>query len=195
MPYLPYLQQRWAEGCHNAAQLWRELCQQGYQRSRKLVYDYGARLRNGLSTDPAPVQTPPLSTIRRYSPREASWLVVSPPDKLEADQARALTLIRQQCPEAEQAYQLAQSFGTILREHQADALSSWMQTALDTTLSAFHKFVGGLHRDLAAVKAAFSLPWSNGQTEGQVNRLKVIKRQMYGRAKFDLLRLRVLLRC
>jgi len=194
-PYLPYLQQRWDEGCHNSAQLWRELCQQGYCRSRALVYEYVARLRQGLPTSPDPIATPRFSVIRRYSPRQASWLLVSQPDDLDADQARDLGTIRQRCPDADRAYHLAQAFGAMIRERQVHALQPWMRAALDSTLVPFRKFVFGLHRDLKAVRAALSLPWSNGQTEGQVNRLKLIKRHMYGRANFDLLRLRVLLRC
>jgi transposase len=148
-----------------------------------------------LPTEPSPIHTPSVKLIRRYSPRQASWLLVSPPDALKDEETHDLTLIRQTCSAVEQAYQLAQAFGTLLRERQPDALQPWMRSALDSTLTAFHKFVGGLHRDLAAVRAALSLPWSNGQTEGQVNRLKLIKRAMYGRANFDLLRLHVLHRC
>jgi transposase len=193
VPYLPYLEQRWEEGCHNAAQLGRELCQQGFNRSRQLVYNYVARLRNGLPTQAPPVQTPQVKVVRRYSPRQAAWLLVSPPDNLTVEQTEDVKRLRQACPQIEQTYQLAQEFGELVREQQPDALQPWMQRALDSAMEPLRSFVFGLHRDLAAVKAALALPWSNGQTEGQVNRLKLIKRQMYGRANFDLLRLRVVL--
>jgi transposase len=174
-PYLTYIHQRWNEGCHSSTQLWRELCQHGYTRSRKLVYDYAARLRNGLPTDPQPISTPQFSVIRRYSPRQASWLLVSQPHTLDKDQKQDLATLRQRTLALEQAYQLAQSFGTLVREQQAGALQSWKRSALDSGLTAFRKFVFGLHRDLKAVQAALSLPWSQGQTEGQVDRLKLIK--------------------
>jgi transposase len=192
LPYQPYLDQRWGEGQHNATQLWREIAQQGYTRSRALVLDYVAALRRGLPTPPAPVTTPPFKILRRYSPREASWLFVIPLDTLTVDQKLDLQHIRQACSDADLTYQFAQSFGVLVRERQPLALQPWMHAALESAIPAWRTFVFGLHRDLAAVIAALTLPWSNGQTEGQVNRLKLIKRQMYGRANLDLLRLRVL---
>ncbi|HEY6917031.1 MAG TPA: transposase [Allosphingosinicella sp.] len=80
-------------------------------------------------------------------------------------------------------------FGRILRERDAAAFEAWLTTARTT---AVHGFVTGIVGDLAAVRAALSQPWSNGPVEGQINRLKLLKRQAYGRAKFDLLRSRVL---
>ena len=68
----------------------------------------------------------------------------------------------------------------------------WLERVSSSGIPALESFASGIHRDYLAVKAAYSLPWSNGQVEGQVNRLKFIKRQMFGRANFDLLRLRVL---
>jgi transposase len=94
--------------------------------------------------------------------------------------------------EVEQAYVLAQDFRKILAGAKPDGLSPWMRMALTSKLTPFETFATGLHRDLDAVKAAFTLPWSNGRVEGHVNRLKLIKRQMYGRAGFDLLRIRAL---
>ena len=80
----------------------------------------------------------------------------------------------------------------MLRQRLAQRLDAWLERAANSTLPAFHGFVAGLRRDYSAVKAGLSLPWSQGQTEGQVNRLKFLKRQSFGRANFDLLRLRVL---
>ncbi len=80
----------------------------------------------------------------------------------------------------------------LLAGKKPDSLGPWMQRALAGSLTPFRSFAAGLHRDLDAVKAAFELPWSNGQVEGHVNRLKLIKRQMYGRASFDLLNTRVI---
>jgi transposase len=97
---------------------------------------------------------------------------------------------RQQAPEIQQTVQLATEFIVLLREQRRHELSDWMKQAAQSPLASF---AAGLRRDLAAVQAAFSSPWSQGQVEGQVNRLKLLKRQMYGRAGFPLLRSRVLL--
>jgi transposase len=91
-----------------------------------------------------------------------------------------------------QAYALTQEFVAMLKEREGSCLQDWMRRAELSGLPALKGFARGLRRDAAAVAAAFSSPWSQGQVEGQITRLKLLKRQMYGRAKFDLLRLRVL---
>jgi transposase len=91
-----------------------------------------------------------------------------------------------------QVYQLAQQFRTIIQERMASALDAWLALCEASQVSSLHTFAAGIRQDYAAIRAALETEWSNGQTEGQVNRLKLLKRQMYGRAKFDLLRLRVL---
>ena len=90
------------------------------------------------------------------------------------------------------AHQLAIRFSSTLRERRSLDLDSWLNDVTASGIDSLLRFAGGLRQDLAAVTAAFTSQWSNGQVEGQVNRLKLIKRQMYGRANFDLLRLRVL---
>ncbi len=93
---------------------------------------------------------------------------------------------------AEIAYPLVQKFAEMVREQQAEKLGGWMDQAENSGIQELKRFTKGLRSDFAAVKAALEYPWSNGPVEGQVNRLKLIKREMYGRAKFDLLRRRVL---
>lgn len=190
-PYLEYIHQRWDEGCHNAAQLWREICKMGYDRGPHSIQDYCARLRQGLVVD-SHERTAVKPAIRRYSPKEAAYLLTSWPQRLTEQQAQDVLHMRQADPQIEEAYTLAQDFLKILAGSKPEGLSPWMRQALSGPLTPFQTFATGLHRDLAAVKAALELPWSNGQTEGHVNRLKLIKRQMYGRAGFDLLRIRVL---
>lgn len=90
------------------------------------------------------------------------------------------------------AYHLAQDFIEMVRERQAAVLECWLDRAVTSDIPEIGSFVAGVQRDKAAVQAALELPWSNGQVEGQINRLKLIKRSMYGRANFDLLRQRVL---
>jgi len=97
----------------------------------------------------------------------------------------------QHCPAVAEAAQLAREFADLLRRRQADQLANWLDRAQN---SALRSLAASLRRDERAVRAAFDLPWSNGQTEGQVHRLKRLKRQTYGRAKFDLLQARLLYR-
>ena len=91
-----------------------------------------------------------------------------------------------------QVYELIQQFGRMVRNRQVEQFQTWLDAVIYSSIPLFVNFAKTLKQDRAAVEAALTYSWSNGQTEGQVNRLKVIKRQMYGRARFDLLRLRVL---
>ncbi len=95
-------------------------------------------------------------------------------------------------PEMEQGVIAALFFAQIVRERLVDQFDAWLQAALQSPLLELRRFARGIQRDYDAVLAALRLPWSNGLLEGHVNRLKFLKRQMFGRAKFDLLRLRVL---
>ncbi len=191
-PYMTYLDQRWAQGCHNATQLWREISAQGFTHGPDMVYRYAVRLRNGLpiASSPASIKQP--LTRRRYSPRQAAFLFIRPPDHLQPQEAQDLAMIRRQCPDAQQAYDLAQAFVGLVHRHQPDALESWLTTVDHTALPDLQAFAAGIRRDKAAVLNGLALPWSTAQVEGQINRLKLLKRQMYGRAHFDLLRQRVL---
>jgi len=91
-----------------------------------------------------------------------------------------------------EAYDLGQRFTEMVRERQHESLLPWLEDATNSGIDALKQFAKGIMQDLDAVTNALLLPWSNGQTEGQVNRLKFIKRKMYGRANFDLLRKRVI---
>jgi transposase len=186
-----YLERRWAAGCHNGTQLWRELCDQGFQGSLSLVLNYVAQLRHG---DPAPDIQPgqPELVLRRYSPRQAAVFFLRPPDELTEPEQQDVTHMTQASPVIATTYTLAQRLAQLIRQRVAAALDPWLVAAKAAALTEFKQFATGLERDKAAVLAALQLPWSNGQTEGQVNRLKLLKRQMYGRANFDLLRQRVL---
>jgi len=119
-------------------------------------------------------------------------LLVKKKDELTQEDKQALERMKQADGKVASAYDLSQRFTEMVREHQPDALASWLEDAAGSGMEALKQFAKGIKQDLAAVTNALSLPWSNGQTEGQVNRLKLIKRQMYGRASFALLRKRVL---
>jgi transposase len=207
-PFIPYLEAQLAAGQENALQLWRELREHHrYTGSRALVSRWVAqhrhlvplpepnspprRQRGRPPAASAPPATPPQ---HRLSARQAAWLLVREPKKLEEEEQRLVERLCTHAPKVEQAYRLAQEFMQMVRERQAERFDDWLQRASTSGLAELQGFVVGLERDKAAVVAALSLPYSNGQVEGQVNRLKLIKRSMYGRAKFDLLRQRVLAR-
>lgn len=190
--YRAYLEQRWAEGCNEVKQLWEELQAQGYSGSYKSVWSFtrGWELPETVASVTAPA--PPSQAAR--TPRQAMWLLVQPADKLnEADTAYREQLC-QQSVEVAAAYPLAQDFQVMIRERQVEQLDPWLESALSSGVRELKRFALGLQQDYAAVRAALDSVWSNGQVEGQVTKLKLVKRQMYGRAKFDLLRARVLYR-
>jgi transposase len=134
----------------------------------------------------------PLHFTRCLSPTRASWLCVSKPDSLDEKQRQQVEHLRKGHRDLDCAYQLSQAFVLMLTERRGKDLDEWLSQAEHCGIAELESFAQGLRRDAAAVRAAFSSPWSQGQVEGQVNRLKLIKRQMFGRAQFDLLRLRVL---
>lgn len=109
------------------------------------------------------------------------------------DDLQLINRLRTVHSDIELAIDLAQSFARLVRQHLDEPFDRWLERARTSSLSSFRSFAASIQRDYAAVRAAITLLWSNGQVEGQVNRLKFLKRQMYGRAKFDLLRIRVLL--
>ena len=126
------------------------------------------------------------------SPRQAAMLLARRPEKLKPDEKQLLAKLNECCPEIPILYELTQGFATVFRGKQSDTLQTWLNQARGTGLPEIVRFCDALRRDEKAVQAAVVLPWSNGQVEGQIHRLKLVKRQMYGRAKFHLLRCRVL---
>ena len=157
----------------------------GFGSGYVIVRRWIGRRRRSDAAQPGGEKPP----CRAPSSRRAARLLTRDPAPLnEADRGFVDTL-RALAPEIRVAADLINAFGRIIRGADPGALGPWMEEAASTTLRGF---VRGLRADQEAVRAAISLPWSNGQPEGQINRLKLIKRQMFGRAKFDLLRQRVL---
>jgi transposase len=205
-PFLPYLRQQLAVGHDNAMQLWRDLRDyQGYTGSRALVSRWVAHHRHLCPTPPADAPKPrrrgkpPLASSesaahrpRVLSARQAAWLLFRSPEELNEDQEQYRQRLCQHSPNLQTAYALVQEFIGMVRRRTPDTFDDWLARADATHIAELQSFVLGLRRDYAAVKTALSLAESNGQVEGQVNRLKFIKRSMYGRANFDLLRLRIL---
>ncbi len=121
-----------------------------------------------------------------------AFLFVRQPDELDETQQKELALMRQASSSAEAAYRLVQAFMQMIPEHTGQQLETWLSSVEASTLPEFKSFAKGIQQDKVAVLAGLTLPWSNGPLEGHVNRLKLIKRSMYGRAKLRLLRQRVL---
>ena len=205
-PFKPYLEQRLVVGEDNALQLWRDLRNQhGYTGSRALVSRWVAQHRHFIpAQEPAepakrrrgrpaqPAKAAPPAPQRRLSARKAAWLLVCRPDAVAEEDQALIDRLCAHAPAVAIAHQLAQAFIEMVRERQAPALEDWLARATTSGIPELQPFAAGIERDKLAVMAALSLSFSNGQVEGQVNRLKLIKRMAYGRANFDLLRQRVL---
>jgi transposase len=193
--YLPYIHRRWAEGCHNATQVWREVAGQGYQGKPAMVQRYVKRLRVRvgalLETEQVKLQRLK-SAFQTPSTKHAAHLLLKEGKRLSAEEELFIEQLLRLCPEVGQIKGLGQSFQKMVRERDVKQLDEWLGTAKGSGIKEMTNFAEGLSKDKEAVAGALSSEWSNGQTEGQINRLKLMKRQMYGRAKFDLLRARVL---
>ncbi len=184
-----YLQERLEQGCHNVAKLFRELQERGFAGTYQQVYRYRPRTRPKQT---GRVRAPLLAAFPTPSPRASAWMLLLEDAPRDAQEQAFLDALCASCPEVAQARELALGFFALARERRAADLAAWQDQVAQSGLPELHRFAKGLNRDKAAVLAALSLCWSNGQTEGQVNRLKLVKRSMYGRANYDLLRARVL---
>jgi transposase len=185
-PFREYLRQRWTEGCHNASQLCRELRTRGYRGQRSRLKEYVQSWRT--KPDPA------VATRRRTMPNlrlVALWIAKAPERRSQDEQNWVQAAVRSH-PNIACAEQLAQQFRQVFKHRNTEALRQWLSTAASSGITDVIRFASGLQRDYDAVAAAVEQPWSNGQVEGQVHRLKLLKRQMYGRSGFSLLRIRVL---
>ncbi|MBO0795162.1 MAG: transposase, partial [Ktedonobacteraceae bacterium] len=198
-PYLSFLSERWQAGYHNGRQLFREAKACGYSGSRAQLERVTTEWRKHLplsstakkKQSPPAVAPPPKN--QQLSPKLASWLFVIDKTQLTSEQQWQIEQFSQGSSELAKAYWLSQSFTEILRERKADDLKEWLQCARESQIPELEGFAKSMQQDYPAIYAACSQPWSQRQVEGHVNRLKCIKRQLYGRAKFDLLRRKVLL--
>lgn len=189
-PYEGYVQRRWREGCRNAALLFREISEQGYRGGKTTVKEYVSYLRR----DPSEVDVPQSRKNRAASaaPRELRWLLARQKEDLDQEQQAKLERLLEASTEVQRVYALLQNFHVMMKQKRDEMLDCWLEQADRSGIPEMKSFAYGVRRDHAAVKAAIVLPWSQGQTEGQVNKLKTLKRAMYGRAGFALLRQRLL---
>jgi transposase len=180
--YEPYLRQRWNEGCANARRLHAELRQRGYTGSYGAVANYLLPFRRAGAAPAPPPKTRDL----------ASWILANPAGLGDDEKARLATA-RQRCPHLDSLAAHVTEFAKILTGLRGGRLGDWITAVEADDQPDLHSFARGLKNDHAAVLNGLTMPHSSGIVEGNVNKLKTIKRQMYGRAAFPLLRKRVLL--
>ena len=185
-PYRDWLLSRWEAGCHNARVLFGELRALGYRGGLSQVKAAVTRLRRGLPVRPAPQH--------RWSVRQVRWLLMRPRETLKERETRLLAHLLTANTEVAQLYEVLQAFRILLRNRCPERLEPWLQQAAATGIPELRSFVGGIERDYAAVANALQYSYSQGPVEGQITRLKLLKRAMYGRAKADLLEQRLLYR-
>ena len=179
--HLPWLDEQWAAGQRNGAALWRQLKDPGFRGSLRVVGEWASRRRradkmeNGLGHAPAARTIARLLTIGRDTLTKAETVTVG--------------AIETGVPLLVEAREVIAAFQGMVRRKCIEELDPWLERARHTLVASF---VNGVLRDKAAVSAAIVSPWSNGQTEGQITKLKLVKRQMYGRGKLDLLEARVI---
>jgi transposase len=194
-----YLQRRWNEGCHDAPRLHEELQARGFTGSVRMVQRAVAGWcagpnRRGRRTPGASLAdhaNPP--QVHPLAPRQATWLLLRPLDTLTAEERTLRERLLAQTPAIGVACRAIATFRHMVRTRDRAALDPWLEAADVSSVAAIRAFAASMRRDYAAVAAALEHAWSSGQVEGQVIKIKLCKRQMYGRGKLDLLRRRVLL--
>ena len=184
--FVTYLDDRWKAGCHNSTLLFDEIRALGYEGSRQRVTSLVASWRKTGG------RVPTGSGPQRVAPKHAAILTAQPPDKFTPEQQKLFDRLTECCPDLLPLRKIALAFRDVFATADAAALLGWIQDIKRSRFGPLVRFAYGLQKDIVAVTAAVETEWSNGQTEGQINRLKAIKRQMYGRAGFAYLRARVL---
>jgi len=207
-PYVAYLQERWDAGQHDNRQLLQEMRERGYRGSVRPIVQWTMLRRPLLPDYRPPAGRRPARQVEVFVPPEQSegtepsvsslpasrrlvWLLLHTDERLD-NNAKSVRAQLYQVPEIAVAQKLTQQFRLMLRERTSEALSSWLEACRTSGISELVRFAEGLRREEPIIRAAVELPYSNGVTEGHVNRLKMIKRTAYGRASFELLRRRVL---
>jgi transposase len=183
-PFKPHLHQRTGEGCGNIAQLFREITCLGYAGSYATVRAYLEQHRPTA----VPLPPPPPPTAREVT----GWLTRHP-DSLTEDERTQLSALLERCPELHTASGHVRTFARMLTQLTGQNLPQWISDARASGLPGISSFAKGLEQDLDAVTHGLTSHWNSGPVEGRVNHIKMIKRQMFGRAGLPLLRKRVLL--
>ena len=193
-PYIPYILKRWGEGCRNGRKLYQEICERGYEHDISTLARLLAELRRaeagGATGRPPPGAMHP-KTLSVPTARQAAALFLKREEKLTEEQQAYLERLQQIDPQVAAAYRLTQEFARMIRKLEGERLEEWLEEARCCEVAGFKRFAKGLEKDISAVVAGLTEGWSNGPVEGFVNKLKLIKRQSYGRAGFEVLRRRI----
>lgn len=180
--HLPWLDEQWASGCRNGADLWRRLTARGFRGSLRVVGEWATRRRRAEKADAENLQRIP-------SARTIGRLMTIGRDTLSKAETVTVAAVEAGVPTLVEAREIIAEFHLMIRRKTAADLTSWIERARTSLVASFGN---GVLKDEAAVRAAITLPWSNGQTEGQITRLKLVRRQMYGRGNIDLLQARLI---
>jgi transposase len=202
-PFIPYILQRWNDGVRNSQLIWRELTRQGYTHSVSTVGRFVKQLRreSALPYKFKQVEAAPIYQVTQaHRPKPPSaihvaHLILLRPDHRSQQEQEWLSRLRAADPDSNQICQLVEDFCQLVRTRQGQRLDEWVTAVTESHLPVLRSFVKSLLKEEAALRAGLTLPFSQGQIEGQIHKLKLIKRQCYGRAGFPLLRQRVLLAC
>ncbi|MGB6534922.1 MAG: ISL3 family transposase [Xanthobacteraceae bacterium] len=180
--HLPFLDAQWTSGCRNGTELWRRLIGLGFKGSLRVVSEWATRRRRAdKASDQQLQRIPAARTIAR--------LMTTKRDHLTKSETVTVAAIEKGVPTLANARALVDRFQAMIRQKTESELEAWI---IESKRSLIASFANGIARDKAAVHAAITLPWSNGQVEAQITKLKLVKRQMYGRAKLDLLQARLI---
>jgi transposase len=181
-PYLPWLDAQWTAGLRNGSELWRRLKSQGFRGCLRVVSEWAGRRRRAEKAD--------AESLRRVpSARTIARLMTTGRDTLSKTETMTIAAIEDGVPPLIEARAVIAAFHTMIRKKAEAELDAWIEWARSSLVTSF---ANGVAKDRAAVRAAIVSAWSNGQTEGQITKLKLVKRQMYGRAKIDLLEARLI---
>jgi transposase len=197
-PYKPYLLDCWNRGCRTGMRLYEDLQRQSYRGGRLTVLGSLTQLRKAQGLAPRtrmvqpalPVTDP---TAQGLTPRQATWLTLRQPTDVTEDEQHLLTRLHHAHAAFAQAIALAQGFAQLLCARQPERLEASLQQAATSSLAAFQRLAHSFQRDYAAVKAGVTLSWRSSPVEGHINRLKMLKRHIYGQARLDLLSRRFML--
>ncbi len=197
-PYKPYLLQQYNQGHRQVKSLFRSIQKQGYTGSYRTVTRYIRQLAQAQGVElrryPTGRRMPKVVDLQRpaLTARRAAFLVLRRPETLNADEQQVIQRFTEQ-PELATVVELAQGFTNLTRQQQPQLFDAGLKRAEDSQVAPFVRFARSLREDYDAVKAGVTLSTSNEPVEGQINRLKMLKRQMYGRAGIGLLSRRFLL--
>jgi transposase len=189
--YTDHLHARFQAGVTDAVVLHAELRQRGFTGSVQTVRRFLHPLRDTAPSPRPPSRTPPRPEVPK--PRHLTRWIMTDPRHLNEEETKRLATSLAICPELHATAEHVREFADMMNKHRGDRLTDWITRVQVDPLPALHSLITGLRRDLDAVTAGLTMPWNSGPVEGAVNRIKTIKRSMYGRASFSLLRKRILL--